>query len=541
MSYTTEYPFTSIINYLRRSRKDEERERRTGEDTLAEQKVLMTNVLDNMGIPYVQKFEIGSGDKISTRPVFQEVLEELKLGKYDAVAVKEISRLGRGSYSDMGQIYDLITTKRIFIVTPYKIYDPTNDSDLRQIRFEMFLSREEFETIKTRLISAKYTYALQGKFMGGNAAFGYRTDEQKMKLIVDDEKAKIVRLIYEIYNHGLGNERPKGIRAIANYLSSIGIPSPTGKPAWGIAIVKNILTNPVYKGEIHYRTTQTVNGKKVPRPEDEHIIVLDAHEPIIEEELWELTQNKFASKERKPSIKPTDKISELTGLIRCSGCGYKMITNNYNRKWTNKDGSVTEKLTERVRCLKNLTPSCGSVQYRDIEQGLLEAIKQYTTFNEEDFRKAYNVIFSEKEENFDDVVLINIEKQLKTLNNRLEFIYEKYESGIYTDEEFKQRKNKIEDEKKKLTEMEVNPPLLVEKTKIERKEFTSLMLNVYEAYMKASKEGNLELCNQILKGILDEVNLMIISKGSRSQNIDFELRIKLNPRRIKEQSGELLL
>ena len=88
---------SNIINYLRRSRQDVEREKRTGEDTLAAQKKLMKTVLDNYGIPYVQKEEIGSGDKISTRPVFMDVIEELKNGKYDAIAVKEISRLGRGT------------------------------------------------------------------------------------------------------------------------------------------------------------------------------------------------------------------------------------------------------------------------------------------------------------------------------------------------------------------------------------------------------------------------------------------------------------
>ncbi|MGB9804939.1 recombinase family protein, partial [Desulfofundulus sp.] len=80
-----------IINYLRRSRQDIEREKRTGEDTLAIQKRIMAKVLDDLGIPYDQVEEIGSGDKIETRPVFQQVLADLEQGKYNAVAAKEIS------------------------------------------------------------------------------------------------------------------------------------------------------------------------------------------------------------------------------------------------------------------------------------------------------------------------------------------------------------------------------------------------------------------------------------------------------------------
>jgi len=137
-----EFSITKIIGYLRRSRQDVERERRTGEDTLMEQDMLMNKVLSDIGITYDIKKEIGSGDKIETRPIFQGVLRDLKDKLYDAIAVKEISRLGRGSYTDMGQIFDLIVDSRIYIITPYKIYDPQNPSDKRQIRFEIFLSRE---------------------------------------------------------------------------------------------------------------------------------------------------------------------------------------------------------------------------------------------------------------------------------------------------------------------------------------------------------------------------------------------------------------
>jgi len=155
-----EYGIKNAINYLRKSRQDEEREKKTGEDVLHEQKVLMDRVLEGYGVPYDQKPEIGSGDKISTRPVFQGIIEDLRAGKYDAIAVKEISRMGRGSYTDMGIIYDLLVEKRIFIITPWKIYDPRNPSDLRQIRFELFMSREEFETTRERLTGGRYNAAM---------------------------------------------------------------------------------------------------------------------------------------------------------------------------------------------------------------------------------------------------------------------------------------------------------------------------------------------------------------------------------------------
>ena len=91
-----QFDINNIINYLRRSRQDEDREKKTGEDTLHEQKQLMDRALADYGVPYDQRSEIGSGDKISTRPVFQQIIKDIQNGKYDAIAVKEISRMGRG-------------------------------------------------------------------------------------------------------------------------------------------------------------------------------------------------------------------------------------------------------------------------------------------------------------------------------------------------------------------------------------------------------------------------------------------------------------
>lgn len=105
------YNVTKIIGYLRRSRQDVEREKRTGEDTLTEQKELMNKILTGIEIPYETRTEIGSGESIEGRPVFKSCLADLRSGKFQAIAVKEITRLSRGSYSDAGEIVNLLNEK----------------------------------------------------------------------------------------------------------------------------------------------------------------------------------------------------------------------------------------------------------------------------------------------------------------------------------------------------------------------------------------------------------------------------------------------
>jgi DNA invertase Pin-like site-specific DNA recombinase len=256
---------TNALNYLRKSRQDVQREKLTGEDTLASQKKLMANVLDQYGIPYEQRMEIGSGDKISTRPVFQEVLEELKSGKYDAIAVKEISRLGRGSYADMGTIHDVLMDYGIRIITPHKVYDLTNPADNRQFRFETFMSREEFETTRERLVGARYTSAMEGKWMG-NVPFGYTRNEKTLRLEPIEEEAKIVKLIYDLYINGYEGKIVKE-KIIKNILENHKIPTAKNCKIWDTTQIKRILTNDAYMGVSKFRTTKVNSqGKQEPRP-----------------------------------------------------------------------------------------------------------------------------------------------------------------------------------------------------------------------------------------------------------------------------------
>ena len=73
-----------------------------------------------------------SGESIKDRPEFQRLLDQIKNGKYQAIVVKDLYRLGRGNYTDMGIVYDLIRDKRIFIITRDNVLDPANHDDLRK-------------------------------------------------------------------------------------------------------------------------------------------------------------------------------------------------------------------------------------------------------------------------------------------------------------------------------------------------------------------------------------------------------------------------
>ncbi|MBV6712285.1 recombinase family protein [Paenibacillus chitinolyticus] len=521
--YLLELGIENILNYLRKSRQDIELEKRTGEDTLKSQKDLMDSVLNPLGIPFVQRAEIGSGDKISTRPVFQGVIEDLRAGIYQAIAVKEISRMGRGSYTDMGIIYDLIVERRIYVITPWKIYDPKNQADLRQIRFELFMSREEFETTRERLSGGRVLKALEGRWMAGKPPFGYSLDTQSRKLVINDEEAVVVRLIFSLYANGIplsnGKTKDAGVRAIATYLKRIGIKTPLGNDGWRPDNIKYMLTNECYIGVMKYRTTTNVEGKTVPRPAEEHIIVVDAHEAIIDENLWLKVQNKLTDPGTyRPRVRMDYSAYELTGLPVCKVCGLKMIRQVQKQQYkSKKTGEITTYNKEFLRCATN---GCVMVKYKSIEEDLLHTLKYMQELDLELMQPILNQMIGEKKTagnaNLDDISGF-VERRTKELSNRLKFIYDKYESGIYTDEMFVERKSEIDKEMLRLKELS-NPQdqeqLIEKEPQVDFEKIKDKFGSILESYHACGEDKASK--NSILRKVFDHVQIEVLEKGRGS-------------------------
>ena len=438
------------VCYLRRSRQDLEREKRTGEDTLSTQKKIMEKVLNDLCIPYEIVEEIGSGDKIETRPVFQQVLTWLHEGKYDSIAVKEIARLGRGSYSDMGLIFDIINEKNIYIITPYKTYDVNNASDARQIRFELFFAREEYEMIKERMLSAKLSLAHEGRWVIGATPYGYDLNKKTTRLQINEEEAKIVRMIFSLYTNGLfvdGNKKDVSYRAIAGHLNRIGIPGVRSNK-WNLNSVRRILMNEAYIGILKYRTRYRVKNKYYKRPLNEWIVVHDAHEPIIDLDIWK--QARFKMDSNSTHVKINFEQCELAGLVTCSKCGKRMIRQNSVQHYKKKDGTESIYRKEFLSCLTN---GCTYVKYRDVEKEILNALISIVSIKKEDLKDFVNnhYIVADAEKKLDykfdyKEIETRINKQIESKKRKLNFIYENYENGIYPKEVFLERLKIIEDE-----------------------------------------------------------------------------------------------
>jgi site-specific DNA recombinase len=131
---------------------------------------------------------------------------------------------------------------------------------------------------------------------GGNVPFGYKRKDKK--LVIDKKEAEIIRLIFETYLD------TGSISRIYDLLKEKNIKDRKGKD-FSKSYLARILRNITYTGKINYI------GK----------IYQGIHQPIISEEVFELTQKIHKKRVKKFRVY---KNFLFGGLINCKECGYKM-------------------------------------------------------------------------------------------------------------------------------------------------------------------------------------------------------------------------
>ena len=127
--------------------------------------------------------------------------------------------------------------------------------------------------------------------------------------------AEHVRMMYRMRDEG----RRTG--EICEHLMRQEIPSPTGLKRWPKGTVLNILKNRANIGELHYFKT---SRSKFPRNRRLHepMVFVGAHEPLVDEDLFNRVQQSIADSTRPRTASPRSKVSPnpLSELVKCAHC-----------------------------------------------------------------------------------------------------------------------------------------------------------------------------------------------------------------------------
>ncbi|MYL55439.1 hypothetical protein GLW08_19170 [Pontibacillus yanchengensis] len=319
-----------------------------------ENKIQQYCVKNNFKLVDLHKDEGKSGYNVSQsrkRPGLILLLDSIKNKEVDYVIVTKNDRLGRDQ-EEKAYIKRQCRKNRVEII----YIDQPGLSGAAATPTESLMDSmmdllDEFYSMNLGMEVKKIheDLATKGLYTGGKVPIGYklheRTNENGRKekiLVVDEETAPIIRLIYKMYLNG------KGIYVIARYLNEVRA---LNRGDWKPSGIGEILKNPNYFTRVwNRRESRRVNGKS--KPENEWVYAhSEENETIISEEDWMQVQDLLLKKNKNPNAGEHFKNHNydgryvgkymLTGMVECSECGKKYVA---NRTTSKRSGTVAHYL-----------------------------------------------------------------------------------------------------------------------------------------------------------------------------------------------------
>ncbi|MDR0470535.1 MAG: recombinase family protein [Nitrososphaerota archaeon] len=259
-----------------------------------------------------------SGTSVEKRTGFKKMIADAEAHKFDLLLTKEISRFARNTLDSITYTRKLkgLGVGVLFMNDNINTLDA--DAELR-LTIMSSIAQEESRKTSERVKWGQKRQMERG-FAFGVGALGYNT--KNGKLTINEDEAKIVRLIFDLYLSG------KGVFLIQKELENRGIPAPNGRLNWSTATILIILKNEKYIGTLKQKKTLTINylthKRKTNEGEEKLIVVENNHAPIVDKEIFDRAQKEL--QRRKSAAIDKSRYSNRyvwSGKVECAQCKSK--------------------------------------------------------------------------------------------------------------------------------------------------------------------------------------------------------------------------
>jgi len=273
--------------------------------SLSEQKEACCKRAKELGADEVLIFaDEGVSGAVLDRPGLNALRDAVESGQIECVILRDPDRLSRKLAHQLflSEEFEKAGVRLEFLDFEWK----TTPEGRLFYSIKGAIAEYEREKIRERVTRGKLQKARQGGIPINFDVYGYHYNPTTGEVSLDEDEADVVRRIFRWFT-----QEEIGIAGIANRLNELKVPTRRGKDFWHRQVVKQILSNPVFKGEWQY-------GKKRP-PEDVITIPVPA---IVDRETWQKAQDKLHLLQRKWSKRSTSYL--LSGLLICTDCGNTM-------------------------------------------------------------------------------------------------------------------------------------------------------------------------------------------------------------------------
>lgn len=257
-----------------------------------------------------------TGCNTKHREGFKRMIADALAGKIDLIITKSVSRFARNTVDSLTAIRQLKEKGVECFFEKENIWTFDGKGELL-LTIMSSLAQEE-----ARSISENVTWGQRKRFADGKYSLAYSRflgydKGEKGGLVINEEQAKTVRLIYRLFLEGYTQHR------IAKELTERKIPTPGGVARWSPSTVGSILTNEKYKGDALLQKSYTpdflTKRQVVNRGEVKQYYVEDDHPAIIKPEVFDMVQQELMNRRSRQGR--YSGVDCLAAKLRCGQCG----------------------------------------------------------------------------------------------------------------------------------------------------------------------------------------------------------------------------
>ena len=272
------------------------------------------------------------------REGIDKIYEVVEAGKIEAIIVKDLSRLGRHR-TQTALFIDYLRECNVRVLSATENIDTFNENDDLIIGFKGLVN-DFYARDGSRRVRTGYRQK-QKEGIVTIPPFGYFKDKNTKKVVVVEEAAETVRMIFSAYTGGSGmkaiartlNEQRRKTPALMQMeLLNKRLPNTQDgilkKYLWDATMVGRILKDESYIGTlICHKSERNKINKTFRFTDPEEQFRHENYLPIIvTRETWELAQTLLAERKAKNTRAGTNKgILRYGGLLRCQDCGRTFI------------------------------------------------------------------------------------------------------------------------------------------------------------------------------------------------------------------------
>lgn len=283
---------------------------------------------NNIDIIYSYSDRGVSGKKIQGRTGMEQLIKDSASGWFEIVLIYKYDRLAR-NLDDQIYIEKTLMSNGVTVVSVNENYDDTPSGHLAR-NVMGGVNQFQVESLATDVTRGFKGNARKGIHTGGLPPLGYDVDIVTKRLVINEEEARAVRLIFELHNKGLGFTK------IIEELNSQGFTTKLGNK-FGKNSLHDIIRNKKYCGYYVYnRREKQINGKRNSHKNknvDEIVKAKGTVPAIISEEVFNKAQELMNNRKIKSGAYSAKRVYLLSGKVVCGHCGCNMTGNaKYNGK-----------------------------------------------------------------------------------------------------------------------------------------------------------------------------------------------------------------